>query len=44
MPPSVPKGASRLREVLDFIEFTFARTTGSPVKILIAKDKILIRC
>ncbi|WP_185020712.1 DUF5615 family PIN-like protein [Histidinibacterium lentulum] len=39
-----PEGASRLQEVLDLIEFTFARTAGRPVKILVAKDKILIRC
>jgi len=39
-----PEGASRLQEVLDLVEFTFARASGAPVKILVGKDKILIRC
>ena len=39
-----PEGASRLHEVLDLIEFTFARADGAPVKILVGKDKILLRC
>ncbi|ETX13643.1 hypothetical protein OCH239_09135 [Roseivivax halodurans JCM 10272] len=39
-----PDGAARLKEVLDLIEFTFARADGAPVKILVGKDKIQIRC
>ena len=39
-----PDGAKRLAEVMDLIEFAFARAKGKPVRIKIAKDKVEIKC
>lgn len=37
-----PEGARRLAEVLDLLEFAFARAKGAPVRIKVARDKVQI--
>ncbi|MBL9045958.1 MAG: DUF5615 family PIN-like protein [Tabrizicola sp.] len=37
-----PEGATRLMEVIDLIEYAFARSKGAPVRIRVAKDKVQI--
>ncbi len=38
-----PDGAARLAQVIDLIEFAFDRSSGIPVAIKIAGDKVQIR-
>lgn len=37
-----PEGARRVLEVIDLIEFAFARSKGAPVRVRVAKDKVQI--
>lgn len=39
-----PTGATRLRGVIDLVEFAVARASGAPVRIRIAPDKVLVHC
>jgi hypothetical protein len=39
-----PTGADRLRAVIDLVEFSIARASGTPVRIKIARDKFLVTC
>lgn len=38
-----PDGAERLEEVIDLVEFSFERADGSPIAVIIAPDKVLVR-
>lgn len=39
-----PKGAVRLAEVIDLVQFAFQRAGDSPLRIRIAHDKFLVHC
>lgn len=38
-----PDGKDRLQEVIDLVEFTYARREGVPLVLKIASDKVLVR-
>lgn len=38
-----PKGAARIQDVIDLVEFAFARAQGLPQRLLIGPDKFMIR-
>ncbi|WP_209425304.1 DUF5615 family PIN-like protein [Pararhodobacter sp. SW119] len=38
-----PDGAARIAQLIDVVEFTYARANGSPILIRIARDKYQVR-
>ncbi len=38
-----PDGATRMAQLIDVVEFTYARAGGSPILIRIARDKYQVR-
>jgi len=38
-----PDGATRLAQLIDVVEFTYARANGSSILIRIARDKYQVR-
>ena len=38
-----PDGATRLAQLIDVVEFTYARANGSPILIRIGRDKYQVR-